>query len=109
LGIAGQRGRGERQRGEERAHPHGCLRKANNLFTTFSEFKPEPLGAAALIPPGLQTLREWAYAGFTFDLVGAIASHILSGEPIAQAAPAVFVLALLIVSYSLRRRQQTTG
>src|SRR2546425_8053767 len=60
--AAGQRGRGERQRGEERAHPHGCLRKANNLFTTFSEFKPEPLGAAALIPPGLQTLREWAYA-----------------------------------------------
>src|SRR6267378_6020824 len=51
------------------------------------------LGAAALIAPGLRTLREWAYAGFTFDLVGAIASHILSGEPIAQAGPAVFALA----------------
>jgi hypothetical protein len=60
-------------------------------------------------PPGLRTLRKWVYAGFTFDLVGAIASHILSGEPITQAAPAVFVLALLVVSYSLRRRQQTTG
>jgi len=54
-------------------------------------------------------LREWAYAGFTFDLVGAIASHTLSGEPIAQAAPALFALALLVVSCSLRRRQQTTG
>ena len=67
------------------------------------------LGAAALIAPGLRMLREWAYAGFTFDLVGAIASHTLSGEPIAQAAPALFALALLVVSCSLRRRQQTTG
>ena len=62
------------------------------------------LGAAALIVPGMRRLREWAYAGFTFDLIGAIASHTLSGEPIAQAAPAVFALALLVVSYSLRRR-----
>ena len=66
------------------------------------------LGAAALIAPGMPRLREWAYAGFTIDLVGAIASHTLSGEPTTQAAPAVFALGLLVVSYSLRRRQQTT-
>jgi len=67
------------------------------------------LGAAALVAPGLRTLREWAYAGFTFDLVAAIASHTLSGEPIAQAAPAVFAVALLVASYSLRRRRRQTG
>ena len=61
------------------------------------------LGAAALITPGRPKLREWAYAGFTFDLLGALASHALSGDSVAHAAPALFALALLIASYSLRR------
>jgi MYXO-CTERM domain-containing protein len=65
------------------------------------------LGAAALIAPRIPTLREWAYAGFTFDLLAAIASHALSSEPIAHAAPAVFALALLAASWSLRRRLQS--
>ena len=63
------------------------------------------LGAGALILPRSRTLREWAYAGFTFDLLAAIASHALSGEA-AHAGPAVFALALLAASYSLRRRSQ---
>jgi hypothetical protein len=62
-------------------------------------------GAAALVFPGLRVLREWAYAGFTFDLIAAIASHVLSGDA-RHAAPAVFALALLGVSYSLRRQMQ---
>lgn len=60
-------------------------------------------GAAALVLPSLRTLREWAYAGFTFNLIAAISSHVLSGDG-AHAAPAVFALALLAASYSLRRR-----
>ncbi len=68
------------------------------------------LGAAALVMPRMRTLREWAYAGFTFDLIAAIASEALSNEPAAHAAPAVFALALLVASYSLRRRgQQAVG
>jgi hypothetical protein len=62
------------------------------------------LGAAALVLPRMRTLREWAYAGFTFDLVAAIASHLMSGEPAAHIAPAAIALALLAGSYSLRRR-----
>ena len=62
-------------------------------------------GAAALVLPGLRALREWAYAGFTFDLIAAIASHVLSGDG-AHAGPAVFALAVLAASYSLRRRSQ---
>jgi hypothetical protein len=60
-------------------------------------------GAFALVFPGLRALREWAYAGFTFNLIAAIASHVLSGDG-RHAGPAVFALALLVVSYSLRRR-----
>lgn len=61
------------------------------------------LGATALIVPRMRTLREWAYAGFTFNLLGAIASTLLAGEPAAHAAPAVFALTLLFASYVLRR------
>jgi hypothetical protein len=51
------------------------------------------------------TLREWAYAGFTIDLIGATASHVFSGDPVAVAAtPAIFLL-LLAASYALKPRQ----
>ena len=34
------------------------------------------LGVAALLVPGFQRLKEWAYAGFFFDLFGATYSQI---------------------------------
>jgi hypothetical protein len=63
------------------------------------------LGAAVLVVPAPRTLREWAYAGFAFDLVAAMASHALRSQPAALAAPA-FAFLLLLTSYSLRRRAQ---
>jgi hypothetical protein len=65
------------------------------------------MGSAALLQARLSTLREWAYAGFTFNLIGAIASHLFSGDSVAVAAvPAVF-LVLLALSYALRPRRHT--
>jgi len=61
------------------------------------------LGAIALVAPVRPTLREWAYAGFAFDLVAAIASHAAIGDA-SHVGPAVLALALLFVSYLLRRR-----
>ena len=60
------------------------------------------LGAGAMLASGRSTLREWAYAGFTFLLLAAIASHLLAGGA-AGAAPAAFLLVLLAVSYRLRQ------
>jgi hypothetical protein len=37
-----------------------------------------------LIPSGYALLKEWAYAGLAFDLIGAIYSHIAFGDPITQ-------------------------
>lgn len=37
------------------------------------------LGVAALLIPGLTRIKEWAYAGFFFDLVGATYSAIAVG------------------------------
>src|SRR5262249_26100993 len=60
------------------------------------------LGVAGILLPGMPRLREWAYAGFTFELVAAIASHLITGTA-AHVPPAVFALALMSTSYILRR------
>jgi uncharacterized membrane protein YphA (DoxX/SURF4 family) len=48
------------------------------------------LGVIAILVPGFPRLKEWAYAGFTFDLVGAIYAGLAAGDPIAQQLP-IFV------------------
>lgn len=40
------------------------------------------LGSIALLVPGFPRLKEWAYAGFTFDLVGAIYAFASIGIPV---------------------------
>jgi hypothetical protein len=37
------------------------------------------LGAVTILVPGFHRLKEWAYAGFFFDLVGATYSSIMVG------------------------------
>ena len=38
------------------------------------------LGAAAILNERFPRIKEWAYAGFTFNLVGASYSHLCSGD-----------------------------
>lgn len=57
------------------------------------------LGVIALFIPGFPRVREWAYAGLFFDLIGAIYSMIAVGTPFAQWAPALLPLAVGVVSY----------
>jgi hypothetical protein len=59
------------------------------------------LGAAALLQWRAPVLREWAYAGFTINLIGAAASHVLAGDVAGAGSPLLF-LALLAASYALR-------
>lgn len=54
------------------------------------------LGALALVQPWLPRLKEWAYAGFTINLIGAIWSHAVMGD--AVTSPLMF-MSLLAVSY----------
>lgn len=53
-------------------------------------------GAIALINPWFPKLKEWAYAGFTFMLIGASWLHVSTGTNFL--APLIF-LALLALSY----------
>jgi hypothetical protein len=59
------------------------------------------LGVAALAAPGLPRVKEWAYAGFFFDLTGAAYLHITAGD-LAGAPPSLVLLGLLVTSYVLR-------
>jgi uncharacterized membrane protein len=57
------------------------------------------LGVAALLLPVPRVLREWAYAGFTFDVLGATVSCLAVGEqPLGALAPLV-ALGLILSSY----------
>jgi DoxX-like family len=60
------------------------------------------LGAPTLLQNRVPTLREWAYAGFAFDLIGATASHLFSGDPLGVAIMPFGFLLLLAVSYRLK-------
>ncbi|MDW5266121.1 MULTISPECIES: DoxX family protein [Acidobacteriaceae] len=61
------------------------------------------LGAAAVLFNKLPRLKEWAYAGFTFDYLGAIASHLFSGDKREPLMPLAFLF-ISSVSYILWRR-----
>jgi uncharacterized membrane protein YphA (DoxX/SURF4 family) len=60
------------------------------------------LGVAAIAAPGLTHLKEWAYAGFTFDLSGAFVSHLASGDGLGKALMPLSLLALGLGSWALR-------
>lgn len=59
------------------------------------------LGAIALLVPALPRVKEWAYAGFFFNLTGAAVAH-LAVDGAAGAVPPLVLLAILGVSYYLR-------
>jgi DoxX-like family len=56
-----------------------------------------------LLPFGRE-LKEWAYAGFTFDLLGACASHASVGDSLPTVAVPLAFLVMLAASYWLWKR-----
>ena len=61
----------------------------------------KPLGAIALVVPGLAKLKEWAYAGFTFAWICAFVAHYLAKDGPTAFAPLTLLL-ILIISYLTR-------
>src|SRR5450631_1964849 len=57
------------------------------------------LGVIAILVPGFPRLKEWAYAGFAFDLVGAIYASLSVGDPISQSLPIFLGLIFVFGSY----------
>lgn len=63
------------------------------------------LGAIALVQPKFQTVKEWAYAGFTIDFVGAMVSGIYATDSIAIVIVPLVFLAVMFVSYYLWKKR----
>ncbi|HET6256033.1 MAG TPA: DoxX family protein [Puia sp.] len=59
------------------------------------------LGAIAILIPGFPRIKEWAYAGLFFDLLGAGYCSIASGHPASQAAFMIVPIGFLFTSYAL--------
>ena len=59
------------------------------------------LGALALLQSKYRTLKEWAFAGFAIDFIGAAASVALAGMGLPGTAPALVMLAVLFGLYYL--------
>ena len=57
-------------------------------------------GAIVLLLPRLPTLKEWAYAGFTFMWIAAVVAHYLAAD--GKSLLPVVLLGLLAVSYVTR-------
>lgn len=58
------------------------------------------LGAIALIQGTFKTIKEWAYAGFAIDFMGASASGAFIGDMLIVVVPLIF-LAIMFLSYFL--------
>jgi hypothetical protein len=59
-------------------------------------------GAAVILAPRLPVLKEWAYAGMSFDVAGAIFSRLSIGDPPQALAMPAFIGVLLALSWALR-------
>lgn len=63
------------------------------------------LGAIVLVLGTFKTLKEWAYAGFAFDLIGASASGAFIGEILVVIIPLVY-LVVMFLSYFLWKKME---
>ena len=61
------------------------------------------LGVLAVLLPGFPRVKERAFAGLTFDVTGALYSHLSSGDGPSVWAPAFVALALVGGSYAAYR------
>jgi len=67
------------------------------------------LGVIAILIPGNPRLKEWAYAGLVFDLVGATWSIAAAGQPVPNwifMALPLFLAAGSYISYHKKLRQR---
>jgi uncharacterized membrane protein YphA (DoxX/SURF4 family) len=60
------------------------------------------LGAIVITVPRLARLKEWAYAGFCFDLTAAAFSHASVGDGAVNIVAPLVYLALVLASWALR-------
>jgi hypothetical protein len=63
------------------------------------------LAIIAILTPGFPKIKEWAYAGLSFDLIGATYSIIAVGTPLAKWVFMLLFVALLFAAYIFYRKK----
>lgn len=64
------------------------------------------LGSIAILIPGFYRIKEWAYAGLSFDFIWAVIAHGSNGDEMGQVLFPLIPLALLLASYFLYHRRK---
>ena len=64
------------------------------------------LGVVAILLPGYPRLKEWAYAGLFFDLLGATYSVFSIGKPLSNWSPMLVIIGVGIGSYVFYHKKQ---
>ncbi len=62
------------------------------------------LGSIAVLQSQFRTIKEWGYAGFTINFVGAFASHAFVGDGIGMLLPPIITLVIIFISYFLWKK-----
>jgi uncharacterized membrane protein len=57
------------------------------------------LGSIAILVPSFHKIKEWAYAGLFFDLIGAVYSNIMTDGFLPEMLMMIPVFAIAIASY----------
>lgn len=63
------------------------------------------LGIIAILTPGFSRLKEWAFAGLFFDLIGAIYSHLIHDGWQLQISFMLLPVVFLMLSYILYHKK----
>lgn len=63
------------------------------------------IGVVCLYQPRFPFLRDWAFGAMAASLAGGAGSHVLAGDPLVNAAPAILTLFMLLVAHKLRGRR----
>jgi hypothetical protein len=76
-----------------------------NYFTFFIGMA-KILGSVAILIPGLGRLKEWAYAGLAFDLMGALYSAVAVDGFQPQMSIMLIWVVLFVLSYTWYRKME---
>jgi hypothetical protein len=62
------------------------------------------LGAIAILQNKFKTVKEWAFAGFAINFIGAMASRAFVGDEIGLLIPPLVMLAVMSILYYVWKR-----
>lgn len=67
------------------------------------------LAILAILWPGLPRLKEWAYAGILFNMLGAFVSHVAHRDPAWSIVVTLVIAGITLASWALRPRSRKLG